>query len=444
MPSCYDVVVVGAGPAGLMAAKVLGENGFAVALLERKSNIPKIRRADGGAIGVNEYLYDRLVLFNAQRRRLSFATDGFSVSYTGPYANIYGFQLYSPGKKRILFGDWETAQKKGDEVRVGIFISKEALLEGLLKECERCGVEMFPGTNLTAIRKDGDRVFITGKDKIFEGHFAVAADGVNSRTVRLLGLNGERSFRGTYRYLTWMLKGNIPIDPGSFNFIITEKDTYAIYDTYEKGMYHVSAFNSNPMSDLNESLQDLIYRNDVYSPWFSECQRIDVINCVSNILSPIQIPFKDNILIIGDAAWTMEFSNMAALCTGWKAGNVLTLALKDRKYNQEGVASYLEWWERNFYKPYGSYEFGPMGGGGTILQSYLSTEEIDYLAALIDRPFPATMNFFTLFNTLGNTYAELFPRIYNERPEVMDKLFALRSKFDEIGESIRRAGFPNV
>jgi hypothetical protein len=54
------------------------------------------------------------------------------------------------------------------------------------------------------------------------------------------------------------------------------------------------------------------------------------------------------------------------------------------------------------------------------------------------------MNFFTLFNTLGSAYAELFPRIYDERPEVMDKLFALRNRFDEIGESIRRAGFPNL
>jgi hypothetical protein len=54
------------------------------------------------------------------------------------------------------------------------------------------------------------------------------------------------------------------------------------------------------------------------------------------------------------------------------------------------------------------------------------------------------MNLFTLFNTLGSAYAELFPRIYDERPEVMDKLFVLRNRFDEIGESIRRAGFLNL
>jgi flavin-dependent dehydrogenase len=444
MQKRYDVVVLGAGPAGLMAAKILAEHGFAVALLDRKQSIAHIRRADGGAIGVNEYLYDRLVLFDAEHKTFCFPVDGFTVAYDGPYTNIYGFQIYSPGQKRILFGDWEEAKRSGDAARVGVFISKDALLQRLLEECRGCGVEVFPGLNLTDIRKTRDSVLVNCSGQMFEGSFVIAADGVNSRAVRLLGLNSGRKFRGTYRYLTWMIKGDVPIDPGSFNFIVAEKGTYAVYDTYEKGVYHVGVFNSDPAADLNESLRELIYKDRSYSPWFAGCARTEVINCVSNILSPIEVPFKDNVLIIGDAAWTMEFSNMAALCNGWKAGNALTLALTDRKHNKEGLKNYLDWWEKNFYLPYGRFEFGPMGGGGTILQSCLSAEELDYLASLIDRPFPATMNFFTLFNTLGSAYSELFPRIYDERPEVMDKLFALRNRFDEIGENIRRAGFPNL
>ena len=51
MGNMYDVIVVGAGPAGLMAARTAAENGLRVALLERKTDIPKMRRLDGGAIG---------------------------------------------------------------------------------------------------------------------------------------------------------------------------------------------------------------------------------------------------------------------------------------------------------------------------------------------------------------------------------------------------------
>ena len=41
----YDLVIVGAGPGGAMAAKTAAENGLKVALLERKKEITQIRRS---------------------------------------------------------------------------------------------------------------------------------------------------------------------------------------------------------------------------------------------------------------------------------------------------------------------------------------------------------------------------------------------------------------
>ncbi len=124
MTKRYDLIVVGAGTAGLMAARTAAENGLSVALLERKTDIPTIRRLDGGAIGINEYLFGQMTLFNPQAKRLCFPTSGFSIPYDGPYSNIYGFQIHSPGGKRLLFGDWEAAGTRGDEVRVGISMDK--------------------------------------------------------------------------------------------------------------------------------------------------------------------------------------------------------------------------------------------------------------------------------------------------------------------------------
>jgi len=41
------------------------------------------------------------------------------------------------------------------------------------------------------------------------------------------------------------------------------------------------------------------------------------------------------------------------------------------------------------------------------------------------------------------TYAELFPKIQEERPDIMEKMILMRSEMEEEVEKQRKAGFPN-
>ncbi len=438
MSKRYDIVVAGAGPAGIMAAKTAAENGLRVALLERKTTIAKIFRVDAGAIGVNEALFGQRVTFNQQGGRLCFPDSGFAIAYDGPYTNIYGFQIYSPCGRRLIFGDWQVAQGQGDSRRVGIALSKEAMLEGLLQEAESCHVDVCAGTNITGITHANGHVQVHTDRGSLEGIFVIAADGVNSRIGQLTGLNKERKFQGTMKYFGYEIEGELPVDDGSFNFILSEKGNFALTPTFRDSVYHLGIFSFNTKVQLKSVFEDFLTADPTYSPWFHKTKRIKTQACVVNEFSPVKVPYKDNVLFIGDTVWSREFSNMAALISGWKAGNAVTLAMIDNKYSKEGIEPYLAWWHEQFYAPYGDIEFATFD-----FQDFLAGEEIDYLTALVTQPFPATMNFYTLFDLIGNAYAELFPQIEHERPEIMEKLLSMRSQFDELAAQQRKRGFPN-
>ena len=73
----YDLVIVGGGPAGHMAARVAGENGHSTALLERKTDITKVRRVDGGGlVPLNEYMCGETFTFNPEAKRCGVVVRG--------------------------------------------------------------------------------------------------------------------------------------------------------------------------------------------------------------------------------------------------------------------------------------------------------------------------------------------------------------------------------
>jgi len=439
MAKKYDVVIVGGGPAGLMAARVAGENGLSTALLERRTNMTRTKRVDGGSLSpVNEYICKEQLTFNPKAKRIGFPVSGFSIKYDGPFQDMFGFRLFSPGGKMFSFGDYDKLKNDPEKNRVGIALDKGAMLKGLLEDAEAVGVDIFPGTNVTGIETGESGAMVTGNGETFEGSFVIAADGINSRIARLMGMNKERKFIGTMVDRVWNLEGiDIP-DVVGLSFVLTSYGNLFVSRVCNKGHYHVGASSYHPGDDLEAQLKRFVYEDKVYSPWFKGAKKTDEYTCVVNLLAPIKEPFKDNVLFIADAAWLMELSNAFSILCGWKAGNAVTLAVLDGKLNREGIESYLKWWDNKFYGPHGHVEFKPLH-----LHDYLNGDDIDYLAGLIKKPFFSTLNFYKLFSTIGSTYAELFPVIQEERPDVMEKLMNIANEMDEIEEKAKKAGFPN-
>jgi hypothetical protein len=186
--------------------------------------------------------------------------------------------------------------------------------------------------------------------------------------------------------------------------------------------------------DLEKGLQEFM-QSKAYAPWFKKARLVSghECACVSNIYSSILVPYKNNVLIAGDSGWMQECSIIGAFMMGNKAAYAVIYAINNRQINKQGIASYLDWWTKYLIGPYGAG-----GGFGADIKDYLTGEDINYLAGLVQKPLHGTLDFYTIYRGIGRAYSEQFPRIAEERPDIMQKFMAMRGVHPEDGLAKRR------
>jgi len=156
---------------------------------------------------------------------------------------------------------------------------------------------------------------------------------------------------------------------------------------------------------------------------------------VYSLWSPVSEPFKDNVLLVGDAPWFAEAEITGSMMCGWKAAHAVTLALRDNKPDREGVLSYLEWWRKSFpeHDDYRNmFLFFPF----TLI---FSQEELIYLYNLITRPLRTTINPFLTVSLFKEALAPSMSRIEREMPTAGEKIRLLDvNNIDTILREIKR------
>lgn len=165
----YDVVIIGAGLAGLRCAQLLGRHGHSVLLVDCKRTLHDSIHTTG--IFVRRTLED----FNIPEDCL------------GP--PIRHVSLYSPARRRA---DLESLH---DEFRVG---RMGLLYSRYLSQCILAGVQWMPATRYAEHYQLNDRVIIrldsARRSHWVSARFLVGADGANSRVARDLGLDRNREW----------------------------------------------------------------------------------------------------------------------------------------------------------------------------------------------------------------------------------------------------------
>ena len=443
MAKKYDVIVVGAGPAGFLAAKAAGENGFEVALLEKRTDPTQLTRACGQTlVSMNEPYFGNIVGYNARDKRMFFPGDGFSFKYDGPYQNLYCLHMYAPSGHLVEMGDLNERRAMGDRGRVGIAFDKEVLSRCFMEEVGACGVDVFPGINVQNVTTTADGVTAEGSGQSFEGRYLIAADGVNSRVAEVMGFNKDRYYYCNLYALHYYMSG---MEPPASNVIIISnaymKDgvaSFFIFPRPTEGNHQVAVITLNPRLDLEATL-NYVMTEAFCAPWFKNAKKMKALSAVCNCYKPILEPYKDRVLLTGDVGSTQELEITGAMASGWKAGQAVSTAIQEENLGLEvtGTAQYINWW-KDAYINYYDHEIYMKG----LARSYmLGTEEAtNYFFGLINEKLPAVWNPYS--SPTGEIMKKILPILQQERPDILQKLQKAALPFSEIIADITKISKP--
>ncbi len=446
MSQKYDVVIVGAGPSGLLAAKAIGLSGFKVALIDRKSDITRLDRLCGQTlVSMNDYYFGDIINYNRQGKRIAFLNSGFSFKYDGPVKNCNAWHIFSPNGNRLPFGLPEETRKKGDQGAVGISYDKEILFKCLLEEVEEAGVDVFTGINVSEVSTSSDGAKVSGGGQVFEGSYVIAADGTNSRIAKLLGFNRDRTFYSYLLCLGWYMRNVKAPELDILMSSITQKTVapglmFVFPRPYEDDL-NVAFLALDPRVKLEDVADYFMKENPFFSQWFKDAQLLKKYAASQYIYSPVKEPYMDRVLLAGDTGACQELENSGAMISGWKAGSAIAAALKEDKVGMQaiGISNYVDWWKSTYIEkcPHEAYLMN-------FAMPYVldREEDLDYIFSLVKDPLPPCWNPYAAMNHMGQLIQSLIPTIQKERPDLMPKLAKMSQPMTEVLEVTTKACKP--
>jgi len=172
MKNYYDIIVVGAGPAGSMAARFAAERGVSVLMLEKDRDVGYPVRC-GEAVnkrGVEEFIA-------SNDKWIAAKINKFSLNSPDGTEAVVEFQETGYILERRIF-DYELAKTASN---AGAEILTRAYVNGLLFEDGKTA---------------GVKYEFNGEQKEVRAKIVIAADGVESRVGRWAGLETHCDFRG--------------------------------------------------------------------------------------------------------------------------------------------------------------------------------------------------------------------------------------------------------
>lgn len=327
MKNDYDIIVVGAGPAGSMAARFAARQGVSVLMLEKDRDVGYPVRC-GEAVskaGVEEFITPDEKWIAATISKFSFnAPDGTEV--------IVDFGDAGYVLERRIF-DYELARMAADE---GAEILTRSYVNGLL----------FDNGKVAGVKYE-----FKGEQKEIKAKVVIAADGVESRVGRWAGLRTHIDFRDMESAVQITVT-NIPVNQDTLYFYFG-KDVApnGYFWIFPKGNNKANiGLGVNGLIGKKKSAQSFL--NDFMNKYYP---RAPVLTSIAGgVPCSITLPkiSAPGIILVGDAARQVNPLSGGGIASGMIGGSIAGKIAADavKKNKPDHVLSYDKAWAKRLGK----------------------------------------------------------------------------------------------
>ena len=342
MKSKYDVVVVGGGPAGALAAKTAVEKGLSALIVEKRPAIgAPVRCAEGiGKEALQEFIDPDPRWISAEMTGAGIvAPDGFFMKLeSGMAGNKVGYILDRKVFDRELV--WKAAEA-GADVAVKSRACSAILENGIVK-----GARVEHGGKITDVR----------------AQVVIAADGVESKFSKWCGIDTTVPAREIMSSVQYVMT-DIDIDPGATIFYLGNEvapEGYLWIFPKGKRTANVGIGISGKKSGSGHRAKD--YLDKFVKKTFPHGKTIEFIPGGVSVCRPLECTVADGLLITGDAARVVDPLTGGGIYNAMFTGRLAALVAADcigkgdvskkalMKYDKEWRASKMgKSIERNYH-----------------------------------------------------------------------------------------------
>jgi digeranylgeranylglycerophospholipid reductase len=326
----YDVVVVGAGPAGSVTAKTAAENGLDVLLIERNPEIGlPVKCAEGVSREIEQVV---------------------ELDPRWICTEVKGITTYGPDGTHL------TLSVEGSEI-AGYVLERRRFDKFLAQQAARAGAEVWVKTQAYGLIQEGGYAKgvyanASGEEIRIAADVVVGADGVESRVGRWAGID-TRLPLADVGICAQFLMSNIEMDKNYlenfFGWDIAPKGYAWVFPKGER-CANVGLGIGGDVSGANHRALD--YLRAFVNNRFPEGRILAAIYGAVPLSGPVYETVANGLILVGDAARHVQPITgggiLYAMQGGVIAGDVIAKAMKEKNVSKQRLKEYEKRWKREF------------------------------------------------------------------------------------------------